>query len=66
MKSLTIEQLIDQLANLGQVVGLDAKVEAWNINEAMQPLETRGISGVSAGWDRTANKANATLRLSDA
>ena len=37
MKSLTIEQLIDQLANLGQVVGLDAKVEAWNINEAMQP-----------------------------
>ena len=66
MKSLTIEQLIDQLANLGQVVGLDAKVEAWNINEAMQPLETRGISGVSAGWDKAANKANATLRLSDA
>ena len=66
MKSLTIEQLIDQLANLGQVVGLDAKVEAWNIHDAMQPLETRGISGVSAGWDRTSNKPNATLRLSDA
>jgi hypothetical protein len=66
MTLLTIEQLIDQLANLGQVVGLDAKVEAWNIHEAMQPLETRGISGVSAGWDKVANKANATLRLSDA
>lgn len=66
MKSLTIEQLIDQLANLGQVVGLDAKVEAWNITEAMQPLETRGISGVSAVWDKATNKANATLRLSDA
>lgn len=66
MNSLTIEQLIDQLANLGQAVGLDAKVEAWNIHAAMQPLETRSISGVSAGWDKAANKTNATLRLSDA
>ena len=66
MKSLTIAQLIDELANLGQVVGLDAKVEAWNINDAIPPLATRGISGVSAGWDKAANKANATLRLSDA
>ena len=66
MESLTIEQLIDQLANLGQVVGLDAKVEAWNINDAIPPLATRGISGVSAVWDKATNKANATLRLSDA
>lgn len=66
MKSLSIAQLIDELANLGQVVGLDAKVEAWNINDAIPPLATRCISGVSAGWDKAANKPNATLRLSDA
>ena len=61
---MTISQLIDELSNLGAVVGLDAEVKAWNLHEAMQPLEHRNVSGLCAGWDKDSNKPCATIRLS--
>ena len=63
---MTIEQLIDQLASLGQKIGHKSEVRAWNLTEQqapLMPLDVRSIEGVSAGWDKHANQPVATLRL---
>jgi hypothetical protein len=60
---MTIERLINELANLGQIHGLDAPVKVWNIGEAIQPLETRKVAGAFTGWDERERKHVATLRL---
>lgn len=63
---MTIEQLIDQLADLGQKIGLKSEVRAWNLTEQQSPLlplDVRDVGGVSAGWDKRSDKPIATLRL---
>jgi hypothetical protein len=63
---MTIEDLISQLADLGQKIGHKSEVRAWNLTEQqspMLPLAVRDVAGVSAGWDKHANKPIATLRL---
>jgi hypothetical protein len=60
---MSIESLIDHLANLGQIHGLDAPVKVWNIGEKIEPLDVREIAGAFSGWDERAGKHVATLRL---
>jgi hypothetical protein len=63
---MSIEQLIDQLSELGQTIGMKAEVKAWNLaheQRPMEPLGVRNVSDVSAGWDKSSNKPVATLRL---
>lgn len=65
-RAMTIEQLIDQLADLGQKIGLKSEVRAWNLTEQQSPLlplDVRDVGGVSAGWDKRSGKPIATLRL---
>lgn len=62
---MTIEQLIDALSNLGATIGLKAPVKAWFIAapEELKPLDVAKVSGVVAGWDRSAQQPIATLKL---
>lgn len=62
---MTIEQLIDELSNLGATIGLKAPVKAWLITtpEELKPLDVAKVSGVVAGWDRSAQQPIATLKL---
>ena len=63
---MTINDLINELSTLIQLHGPDAPVRVWNTSkDAIQPLEARGISGVSSGWCPTANKQTATLRIAE-
>jgi hypothetical protein len=63
---MSIEQLIDQLSDLGQTIGMKAEVKAWNLaheQSPLQPLGVRNVDGISAGWDKATNQPIATLRL---
>lgn len=63
---MTISDLINELSNLIQVHGPDAPVRVWNTSkDNVQPLEARGISGVSSGWCPQSNRQTATLRIAD-
>lgn len=62
---MTISQIIDQLADLGQTIGLDANVKGWNVSEhPLEPLGVRSVVDVSAGWDSNTKAPIATLRMS--
>ncbi len=60
---MTIEQMIDHLANLGQIHGLDAPVKVWNLGDSIDSLDVRDIAGVFTGWDERTQRQIATLRL---
>lgn len=63
---MTIEQLINELATLGQAIGHDAEVRTWNLREhenPNEPLGIRAVSGVSAGWDQRDHVPVATIKL---
>jgi len=63
---MTIADLINELSNLIQVHGPDAPARIWNTSkDAIQPLESRGISGVSSGWCPQSNRQTATLRIAE-
>ena len=59
MDELTIEQVIDQLSNLGQAIGFNSKVQAWYVGgtEPVQPLATFYTSKIQEGrLDQTAER----------
>lgn len=63
---MTISDLINELSNLIQIHGPDAPARIWNTNQdAIQPLEARGIAGVTSGWCVVAQRQIATLRIAD-
>ena len=61
---MTIEQLIDELSNLGAVIGIKTEVRAWYLgNEPLHPLDVIKPTGVSAGWDKSTQQPIAEIKI---
>lgn len=59
---MSITELIDQLADIGQKIGHESKVVPWMLAQP-QPLTKLDIVGLEAGWDKSRRQPIATLKL---